>query len=41
MRLFKFSKFSNFCLKEKFEKIENLRFLVHQDFLKFEKIEKY
>ena len=33
MRIFKLS-----CLKEKFEKIENLRFLVGQNFLKLENL---
>ena len=42
--IFKFSKFSNFFLKEKLEKFDKLKildFLVDQDFLKFEEFEKY
>ena len=41
MRIFKFSIFCNFCLKEKIEKFENIKFFVDLDFLKFEEFEKF
>ena len=41
MPIFNFSKFANFCLKEKIGKFENLRFVINQDFLKIEKFEKF